>query len=165
MAIANSISSRHSKGHLIGPVERVSIRSDNSCLFSCFSFLLHIDERNHNVRQIAADEIRSDPDTFSDVALEKARDAYIDWIKEPNSWGGYIELIALSKAYRIQVVAVDEDSGRLDEYGDANATRRIYLLYDGSHYDAVWGLDECCPGKYVCTFDPADKVILNKVSL
>lgn len=159
--MAQKITSRHSRGHQIGSIQRVSIRSDNSCLFSCFNFLLH--NELVDVRQLAADVIAADPDTFNDLTLAMARDAYIEWIKQKSSWGGYIELIALSQAYKIQVVAVDIDTGRLDEYGDSASTRRIYLLYDGTHYDAVRAEDQCCPGKHVSTFEPSNTIVLNKV--
>ncbi len=59
------------------------------------------------------------------------------WIREPNSWGGGIELSILSKHFGIEIHAADIQTCRIDRYGEGGGfTARILLLFDGLHYDA-----------------------------
>lgn len=155
---------RHSEGHIIGPLERIPVLSDNSCLFSSFNILLHGESKTvAEIRSIAAAAISCDSETFNDLTLERPRSEYLDWIMQPDSWGGYIELIALSRAYSIQTCVVDIQTGRVDEYGEEASGKRIYLIYDGIHYDAIAAVDGCCPKEHLTTFNPTDRVTLERV--
>ena len=134
-----------STGHLVGRLYRVTIASDNSCLFLSLIYLLHRNSLSVKVlRSLAASLIEADPETFNDVILERPRLEYINWIRQSESWGGYIELIVFSRGYNIQITVVDICSGRHYEYGNPEMGRRIFLVYDGMHYDALAAEDLCC---------------------
>jgi ubiquitin thioesterase OTU1 len=74
-----------------------------------------------------ADAIRADPETYSDLVLgsvsrasgfhsgilrrkdfRQPREKYISTILKSNSWGGAIELAALSDLYKTEIGALDE---------------------------------------------------------
>lgn len=61
------------------------------------------------------------------------------WIQDSAHWGGAIELSVLARALNLQIGAVDIITQRLDVYGSdlESPTDRVYLLYDGIHYDAA----------------------------
>lgn len=121
----------------VGDVFRFVVPSDNSCLFTCLSLLAAPDKRPQDLRQLVASAIANDPESFSSAILGRPREEYIHWITTPTSWGGYVELAILAQQLRHEVLVVDIETRRKDLYGDRNTGRRIMLLYDGVHYDAV----------------------------
>lgn len=139
------VTGKYGGDHTIGGFRRIPIASNNSCLFSSINYLLHRGSVEIRVlRELVSCIIEGDPDTFNDITLDQPRATYLQWIRRDDSWGGYIELIAFSKAYGIQVIVIDVLSGRKDEYGDVSMGRRIFLMYDGLHYDALAAEDVCC---------------------
>eukprot|EP00382_Lankesteria_abbotti_P001713 CAMPEP_0113849072 /NCGR_PEP_ID=MMETSP0372-20130328/2880_1 /TAXON_ID=340204 /ORGANISM="Lankesteria abbotti" /LENGTH=387 /DNA_ID=CAMNT_0000818727 /DNA_START=145 /DNA_END=1308 /DNA_ORIENTATION=+ /assembly_acc=CAM_ASM_000359 len=123
---------------IVGNVFRHEVNSDNSCLFACLNILVCNDQwSTADMRNIVAEHIKIDPD-FSDVLLERSREDYVDWIRCSSSWGGYIELIILSRVLNVNIACYDIQTMRLDQYGE-DCDRRVYLLYDGIHYDCVMG--------------------------
>lgn len=44
------------------------------------------------MRQIIAMEVASDLDTYNEAMLGKPNAEYCDWIQQPSSWGGAIEV-------------------------------------------------------------------------
>lgn len=134
-------------------VKRMEVPADNSCLFySVFyvfnGFLEY--ERAKELRRKIAMEVISDPDRFSTVFLGKTPDEYSAWIQSDTSWGGAIELSILSEIYATEIAAIDIKTTRLDIYGqDKMYSRRVYLVYDGIHYDPLY-------------FDPCDRQFPNQ---
>jgi len=59
------------------------------------------------LRQVVAQFILSDPDTYNEATLGKNVNDYVNWILKPTSWGGAIELSILSKYYESEIVAYD----------------------------------------------------------
>ncbi|KAF9931882.1 hypothetical protein BGZ67_005082 [Mortierella alpina] len=53
------------------------------------------------LRQIIAQAIQANPDTYPDVVLGRPRQEYCEWIKRENSWGGAIELAIFSEHFKI----------------------------------------------------------------
>ncbi|KAF1795099.1 hypothetical protein GQ600_25637 [Phytophthora cactorum] len=63
---------------------------------------------------------------------------YCAWIMDDKSWGGEIELSILSTYYQVEMVVFDVTSMSRLCYGeDQGFTQRLFLLYDGIHYDLV----------------------------
>jgi ubiquitin thioesterase OTU1 len=91
------------------------------------------------IRQIVAEAIRRDPETWTDAILGRPRDDYIRTILSPNSWGGAIELTILAAHYRTEIASIDVETGRIDCFGDARGAGegRALLIYSGIHYDAA----------------------------
>ena len=56
-----------------------------------------------------------------------------------DTWGGEVEIDILSKHFKKQVAVVDIQTNNIYVYGEDNPMyqERIYLLYDGIHYDAL----------------------------
>ena len=110
---------------------------DNSCLFRAFnSAYFGAMDNMHELRSIIAQAIQADPETFSDVVLERAPDDYCRWIQTPDAWGGQIELEILSKHFDVEICSIDVQTLRVDRYNEGRPTRCI-LVYSGIHYDVV----------------------------
>lgn len=121
-------------------VTRQIISADNSCLFNALGYLMVRDKfKMASVyRKVIADEIVKDGETYSADILGMAIEDYVKWILNPEKWGGEIEMNILSKHFQMEIAAVDIETGKLYIYGQASDfTSRVYLLYDGIHYDAI----------------------------
>lgn len=118
-----------------------TIPADNSCLFNAIDFLVNspTDLRGPGYyRRIVADVILANPALYSEDFLEKKPSEYVTWILHPDKWGGEIELSILSTQLTIEIAVVDIQTGISLVYGSGSGyDRRIFLIYDGSHYDAV----------------------------
>ena len=124
-------------------VTRKIINADNSCLFNAVGYLILEGEpkfSNFNpmqYRQAIADTIIQNPELYEHL-LEKPVKEYAEWILNPEKWGGEVELLILSQYLHVQISAIDIRTGNLLTYGDDNIdNKRIYVIYDGVHYDAI----------------------------
>jgi ubiquitin thioesterase OTU1 len=116
------------------------VDSDNSCLFSSIGYL--IDNKNFNettklqYRQLLTNFIE---DNNVDIAmLGMSKDEYINNIQNPSTWGGAIELKLFSDMFQVEIASIDVQSNRVDIFGqDKNYPQRIFVLYNGVHYDPL----------------------------
>lgn len=117
------------------------VPADNSCLFSSFAFCLLNRVRGleaaRRLRNVVAQELERQVLVYSEVVLGKDPRAYREWILLDAAWGGAIEVAVLAQHMGVEVGVFDVQSGRVDMYESPGATRRIYLLYDGIHYDPL----------------------------
>ena len=125
-----------------GVLMRRVVPANNSCLFTSVYFALSGGEFNDTIgpalRQIIADTVAADPFTYNEAFLGKPNREYCTWILNEEHWGGAIELSILSKYYGIEIVAVDTLNVRLNRFGeDMSYSQRIFLIYDGIHYDPL----------------------------
>lgn len=122
---------------------RKVVPANNSCLFTAVHFCLSNGQFDPNIgrkmRKIIAETVRSDTTFYNEAFLGKKNGDYINWILNDEHWGGAIELFILSNHHSIEIVAVDTQNERLNRFGeDKNYTKRIFLIYDGIHYDALY---------------------------
>ncbi|KAM0792437.1 hypothetical protein ACM66B_005114 [Microbotryomycetes sp. NB124-2] len=116
------------------------VPDDNSCLYSSSGLLLEPGRDNvaTYLRQIVADEIRANPDTWSDAMLGRPRAEYVSTILSKNSWGGAIELSILAQRYQVEICSIDVQTGRIDRFGYGNGYSSLcFVVYSGIHYDAL----------------------------
>ncbi len=120
-------------------MERHIVPADNSCLFTSVGFLVEgLMDRAPFYRNVVAQRIRASPERFTEVVLGRAPEAYCQYILSPKTWGGAVELTVLSEALAVGIVAVDVQTGKPYTFGaDKGYTRRMFLIYDGVHYDAL----------------------------
>ncbi|RNA43965.1 ubiquitin thioesterase OTU1 [Brachionus plicatilis] len=120
---------------------RKVVPADNSCLFTSINYLMKgILDLNcqKEMRELIARTVRNDPVYFNEAILGKANSAYCDWIRNSTSWGGSIEIVILSKYFKMEICVVDIRSCRIDRFGeDCSYAKRIFVLYDGIHYDPI----------------------------
>eukprot|EP00747_Dinoflagellata_sp_TGD_P212634 gnl/TRDRNA2_/TRDRNA2_85711_c0_seq1.p1 gnl/TRDRNA2_/TRDRNA2_85711_c0~~gnl/TRDRNA2_/TRDRNA2_85711_c0_seq1.p1 ORF type:complete len:324 (+),score=81.49 gnl/TRDRNA2_/TRDRNA2_85711_c0_seq1:67-1038(+) len=156
----------------VGGIERHVIAADNSCLFNSVAYCLAAGSSGSQkppaeLRALVAERIAADPERWDPVTLaesEKTSLEYADWIKRSESWGGSIELMVLSESLGVQFSAVCIRSMRVDHYPHEGPYKhRVFVLYDGIHYDAVVGRSAQSAGSELRVFDPADDLSLNKV--
>ncbi|KAI9099725.1 hypothetical protein DFS34DRAFT_615714 [Phlyctochytrium arcticum] len=114
------------------------MKDDNSCLFRSIGYTLErTPEVSDKLRKVVANAIRNDPSTYNEAILGRPPKAYVDWILQPNSWGGAIELAIFSDHYKVEIDSIDVASLRVDRFGEGAYNRRVLVLYSGIHYDAV----------------------------
>ena len=129
---------RSANSHQSKSAHRHKIIDDNSCLFHAVAFLLRRSETPAQMRSMIAAAVRSDPGLWCDAILGKTREEYIRFIVDPTKWGGQVELNILCSIVRVELAAVDIQSGRMDIYGQGSGyATRVYLLFSGIHFDAV----------------------------
>jgi len=119
---------------------RKVVPADNSCLFASVSFVMLSGntEFANDLRQLAATCISDDPVTYCEAFLGKSNAEYCSWLSGADHWGGAIELNVFARYYQTEIDVADVQSGRLDRFGeDANYGNRVFLLYDGIHYDPL----------------------------
>lgn len=120
---------------------RKVVPADNSCLFTSINYLMSgVLDLNcqKDMRELIAKTVRNNPIEFNEGILGKSNSAYCDWIRNSTSWGGSIEIIILSKYYKIEICVVDIRTCRIDRFGeDCSYPKRIFLLYDGIHFDPI----------------------------
>ncbi|ODM89383.1 Ubiquitin thioesterase OTU1 [Orchesella cincta] len=101
-----------------GLLLRHTVPSDNSCLFSSVAFCLSGGQR-----------LQGDSSSLREMIANT----------EPESWGGGIELAILSEFYGMQISVVNTQSVHISNFGeDQNFAERIFLIYDGVHYDPLY---------------------------
>ena len=62
----------------------------------------------------------------------------MDFIQNPTNWGGALEVKMFSEIFNVQIACIDVKTNRVDIYGeDKEYLHRIYLLYNGVHYDPL----------------------------
>ena len=83
-----------------------------------------------------AAKILNDQQFFNEAVLGKSPGEYASWIKNPQSWGGAIEMMILSDYLKSEIVAVDIINVRFEVFGlEKGYSQRVYLIYSGIHYD------------------------------
>lgn len=92
---------------------------------------------------------------YNEAVLGMPVEQYINTIQKDSTWGGAIELAATSSMYKVEIDAVDIQTGvslqvsklklrlkrfwqRIDKYGeDQQFANRALMLYSGIHYDSA----------------------------
>ena len=68
--------------------------------------------------------------------LGKSKYEYCSWIMKPETWGGEIEISILAEHFSAEICVIAIESMTYKIYGEGGS-KRIFLLYDGIHYDAI----------------------------
>lgn len=91
------------------------------------------------MRQLIVTHVKADSETYNEAILGKPPAEYCQWILNPNSWGGAIELSILCKYYGIEIAVVDTINAIINRFGeDQNFPHRVLLIFDGIHYDPLY---------------------------
>ncbi|KAL7639471.1 UNVERIFIED_CONTAM: hypothetical protein RMT77_009972 [Armadillidium vulgare] len=148
-----------------GSLLKKVVPSDNSCLFTSIYFLVNGGDVNENnlqsMREIVAQAIAQQPQIYNEALLEKSNAEYCRWILKDTSWGGAIELSVFSDYYQTEIVALDAKSGLMNRFGeDKRYIQRIFLLYDGIHYDPVYL--ETYDGRCLYIFPSSEEWLLDQ---
>jgi OTU domain-containing protein 6 len=140
------------------------IRSDGHCLYAAVADQLKLrdidlkpsiqdidaDWDSHGpggdykiMRQVAAYFIRNNPDDFQPF-LEQPIDEYTRNIRDTGEWGGHLELMALAKAYSVNINVLQGDGEvEMIEGSSDNCERQLWLAYYrhnfglGEHYNSL----------------------------
>ncbi|XP_070601673.1 ubiquitin thioesterase OTU1 isoform X2 [Erythrolamprus reginae] len=121
---------------------RKVVPADNSCLFTSIYYVVEggVYEPGcaPEMRNLIAQIVASDLESYSEAVLGKSNQEYCDWIRREDTWGGAIEVSILSKFYLCEICVVDTQTVRIDRFGeDAGYSKRVLLIYDGIHYDPL----------------------------
>ena len=92
------------------------------------------------VRQNVCDHLIKNHNRFED-AMEEGTDIkdYISKMLIDGEWGGYVELVAFSELYNIQIQVYDSLGSQQPITTVSTADRRVALtiLFSGDHYDSL----------------------------
>lgn len=130
----------------------IFIQPDGHCLYSAVAHGLPPEEVKksgpfspgyQNVRYTAADFISKHPDDYV-AFLEEPLDQYVKKIKDTAEWGGQLELLAIARAYEVNIKVLQAD-GRVEKIESGGVTNKpdIWLAYYrhsfglGEHYNAL----------------------------
>ena len=94
-------------------------------------------------RQVAAAYISQNPEDFSPF-LEEPLDSYVTKIRDTGEWGGHLEILALAKAYGVDINVLQGD-GKVENIGCGidEEPRTLWLAYYhhsfglGEHYNSL----------------------------
>lgn len=150
-----------------GTMLRKVVPANNSCLFTSIFYVMENGVFNldcqKSMREFIARTVRNDPIEFNEAILGKKNEAYCNWIKNPSSWGGCIELMVLSKYYEKEICVGDIRTGRIDRFGeDKNYPTRVFIIYDGIHFDPLYlqlGQD-----KVQTVFPATDEIVMGQAA-
>lgn len=125
-----------------GIMMRHVVPSNNSCLFASVYFVLSNGdlnpEKSTDLRKLIARVVSENPAKYNAAVLGMPNKDYCAWIQNADHWGGAIELSILSEHFGIEIAAVDTLSLKMHRFGEnSNYHNRIFLIYDGIHYDPL----------------------------
>lgn len=127
----------HMKSNLIEAI-KYPISPDNSCLFNSIGYLCTGNDNNANeLRKYVIQQIKNNRDVYTPATLGCEVDEYCKWIADPKHWGGYIEINILSKRFNVEICILYIEEQNIVPINGCNADKRIYIIYDGIHYDAI----------------------------
>ena len=119
------------------------IDADNSCLYNCFGYLLLRSLcMSTRLREVCSKVAADESEKYNSAVLGREIDDYKVWVTKPDTWGGEVEISILSAYFNIGVGVVDIRTNQIYLYNckydnNEGSEERIYLLYDGIHYDAL----------------------------
>jgi OTU domain-containing protein 6 len=96
------------------------------------------------VRQTAAKYIEDHADVFIPFLEEPLVD-YVSKVRDTGEWGGQVELLAIAKAYNVDISVLQSDGEPVDIEGDgpADSRKKLFLAYYkhnfglGEHYNSL----------------------------
>ncbi|XP_033333144.2 yod1 deubiquitinase [Megalopta genalis] len=125
-----------------GVLMKKDVPADNSCLFTSVGYVLNgkVDPSCASfMREIIANAVAADPEEYSEAFLGRPNLEYCKWILKPDSWGGAIELSILSKFYGLEIAVIDSINAIINRFGeDQHYAQRVFLIFDGIHYDPLY---------------------------
>eukprot|EP01041_Mallomonas_annulata_P000222 gene222-405_t len=124
----------------VSHMTRQVIDADNSCLFNAIITVLSQSGLTPALlREIIATTVLNDTVKYNASFLGKSPTEYASWITQSEVWGGEIEMFILAQKFDIEIVVVDIESNNHYTYGkcSSDSVRRVFLLYDGAHYDCI----------------------------
>lgn len=118
---------------------RKVVPADNKCLFTAVGYAVEKRmDMAKELRYAAASIIMSDPEKYNEVYLGMPNTEYVQKLSDDNTWGSAQEVAILGEYLGIEIAVVLIQTGEVQRFGqDKSFTERIFLLYDGVHYDAV----------------------------
>ncbi|XP_026812344.1 ubiquitin thioesterase OTU1 [Rhopalosiphum maidis] len=156
-------------GNEVPLILRKVVPADNSCLFTSLGFVLggKLDLSSGNyMREIIANAVKDNQIEFSEAVLGKPNEDYCEWIRNPNSWGGAIEVSILSNFYGLEIAVIDTQSGSISKFGeDKDYPHRVFLIYDGIHYDPLYLESPANPEEIQTLFPTNDDRMLDAAQM
>ncbi len=118
------------------------VRGDGNCLFRSVSDQLTGSEESHwELRLRAVAFMRAHRDDFEPFVDTDEHDSWEEYLSDmacEGEWGGNMELVALSRAAKVNVCVHQPDAPRWEVTHFSPRRRTIHVSYhDGSHYNSV----------------------------
>ena len=153
------------------------VPADNTCLFTAIGWLIDRRmDRGGYYRNMIVNYLQNiektiqtnsqqsiDDPLFTEAGLGRPLPDYITYISKTSTWGGATELIIFSRILQLEIVAIEIQTCHVYRFGEnKNYTKRIYMIYDGIHYDALHYREDMGGGiEIVETILPAGDTLLD----
>ena len=83
-------------------LSRARMARDGNCLFRCYAQGVFSDQSLHsNVRRQLCDALDRDWEGYKEFVPNKSKREYLDYLKQDGTYGGELEILALSELYGI----------------------------------------------------------------
>ncbi|KNC53180.1 OTU domain containin protein [Thecamonas trahens ATCC 50062] len=129
------------------------VASDGNCLFRAAADQLYGEVTSHaEIRAAVMDHVAANKDLYQwFVEDDEPFDDYVAYMRESRSWGGQIEIQALSMVYSVNIIIHRLNEPRWSIINFPEDTRTLHLSYhDQQHYASVRPL----AGPLTGPFDP-----------
>lgn len=149
----------------VQPLTLQPITNDNSCMFNTVGYLMEQRISTDLMRQlretVAAVILSDSSDRYGEAMLGCPKEQYVQTMLKDATWGGGIELAILADTYDVEIAAIDVETAHQYLFGSSDSpsarkSRRIYCVYSGVHYDALY--EEQPGGGRRTIFSPDDAV-------
>jgi len=121
-------------------LERLKIPKDGACMFRAVADQISLTQSTHLlVRQRCVDFISKHRDDYEPFVCVSGMpwDHYLFEMRKVNSWGGQVELQALSLTFNINIIIYSIQT-KEPTIVDNGFSKSIELAYYGNHYDCVY---------------------------
>jgi ubiquitin thioesterase OTU1 len=72
------------------------------------------------LRELICGKILNDTEYYNEAILEKTPEEYCNWILDPNSWGGGIELSIIPYILNVKIGVVSIRDLKIEYFGEVN---------------------------------------------
>jgi len=120
------------------------IKGDGNCLFRAVSDQLTGCQTEHEIyRNECVLEFTRNADVYAPFLVDESMDDYIEKISDDGEWGGNLELIALSRRLRVDIIVHQYNRPRFEIHYEGSPVRTIHISYhEGDHYNSIRRSDD-----------------------
>ena len=116
------------------------VDADNSCLYSSIGYQLNHKDFNemtkYEYRQLLANHLEKME--LDSVMLGMSKEEYINNVLDVTSWGGGTDIRFFCDMFQMQISVINIQTNSISTFGeDKPYPQRIYLIYNGIHYDPL----------------------------
>lgn len=117
----------------------IDIPTDGSCLFHSISDQFYGNtSKNKLLRQQSCDYIQSNAELYENFLDDETMSLYINRMRNQSTYGGHIELSAISNIYKVNIKVIQVDFEFIITPNNIKTDKYIHLAYHNyEHYSSI----------------------------